>query len=499
MAKVCVTGAAGFIGGHVAEELLRQGHEVVGLDDFSSGKRETAALLAGHARFQLIEGSIADPQAVARALASSKWVFHLAAIPSVPVSMQEPERTTAVNVGGTVNVLQAALRARVERVVLACSCAAYGDGPEQPKHESFLPRPVSPYAAQKVACELYAQTYARAFGLPCVGLRFFNVYGPRQDPKSEYAAAIPRFVTRLLSGQRPIVFGDGLQTRDFVHVSDVVRANLLAATAKDAPGEIVNVASGPKASPDWSSPGVPPSTAPRSSDRLQRRDELLEVVGERGLEAHALARDRVGDRQLGGVQRLAVVAQRAALLGRDQVVELASRGRGASALGQPEEDAVVGSVQLVSDQRRRRRVQVRADLVLAPRPRLAAQERQRLPLRIAVARQHPEDGHGGHSLRVRTRLHLDALAAHRERHVDLELVRAGLALAQRQVGLLHLPRREGRLERARVQGPAAARHQAARLAIQAVRRVGFLARRVPVPGLQRPRQRRYVVAGGDPA
>src|SRR6266851_4512204 len=167
MAKVCVTGAAGFIGGHVAEELLRQGHEVVGLDDFSGGKRETAALLAGHPRFQLIEGSIADPQAVARAVAGSKWVFHLAAIPSVPVSLQEPERTTAVNVGGTVNVLQAALRAHVERVVLACSCAAYGDG---------------------------------------------------------------------------------LETRDFVHVSDVVRANLLAATAKDAPGEIVNVASGRSAS-----------------------------------------------------------------------------------------------------------------------------------------------------------------------------------------------------------------------------------------------------------
>ena len=175
-------------------------------------------------------------------------MFHLAAIPSVPVSIEEPERTTAVNVGGTVNLLQAAARARVERVILACSCAAYGDGPEQPKHEELLPRPISPYAAQKISCELYAQTYTRAFGLPCVGLRFFNVYGPRQDPNSEYAAAIPRFVTRLLSGQRPIVFGDGLQTRDFVHVSDVVRANLLAATARDAPGEIVNVASGKSAS-----------------------------------------------------------------------------------------------------------------------------------------------------------------------------------------------------------------------------------------------------------
>src|SRR6266481_90520 len=244
MAKVCVTGAAGFIGGHVAEQLLRLGHEVAGIDDFSSGKRDTAALLARHAAFRLIEGTIADPQAVARAVSGAKWVFHLAAIPSVPVSMKEPERTTAINVGGTVNLLQAAARARVERVVLACSCAAYGDGPEQPKHEGLLPRPVSPYAAQKVACELYSQTYTRAYGLPCVALRFFNVYGPRQDPKSEYAAAIPRFTTRLLLGQRPIVFGDGLQTRDFVHISDVVRANLLAATSDKAPGEVVNVASG---------------------------------------------------------------------------------------------------------------------------------------------------------------------------------------------------------------------------------------------------------------
>ena len=248
MAKVCVTGAAGFIGGHLAEALLEQGHEVVGLDDFSSGKRETAALLSSHRGFRLIQGSVADADAVGRAVAGATWVFHLAAIPSVPVSMNEPERTNAVNVGGTVNVLQASVRSNVERVVLACSCAAYGDGPEQPKHERLLPRPVSPYAAQKVASELYAQMYTRAYGLPCVGLRFFNVYGPRQDPNSEYAAAIPRFVTRLLSGQRPIVFGDGLQTRDFVHVADVVRANVLAASAPKAPGEIINVASGKSAS-----------------------------------------------------------------------------------------------------------------------------------------------------------------------------------------------------------------------------------------------------------
>ena len=175
-------------------------------------------------------------------------MFHLAAMPSVPVSMAEPLRTNAVNVGGTVNVLEKARRAGVERVVLACSCAAYGDGPEQPKHELLQPRPLSPYAAQKIACELYAQTYTRAFGLPCVALRFFNVYGPRQDPKSDYAAAIPRFTTRLLAGERPIVFGDGLQTRDFVHVRDVVRANLLAAESGKAPGEVINVASGRSAS-----------------------------------------------------------------------------------------------------------------------------------------------------------------------------------------------------------------------------------------------------------
>jgi UDP-glucose 4-epimerase len=248
MAKVCVTGAAGFIGGHIAEALLKQGHEVVGLDDFSSGKRENVALLAKQGNFNLVEGSIADPKAVAKAISGAKLVFHLAAIPSVPLSMAEPERTNDVNVGGTVNVLEAAKKSGVERVVLACSCAAYGDGPEQPKHEKLVPLPMSPYAAQKIACELYATTYTRAYGVPAVALRFFNVYGPRQDPKSEYAAAIPRFTTRLLAGQKPIVFGDGLQTRDFVHVSDVVRANLLASTAAKAPGEVINVASGKSSS-----------------------------------------------------------------------------------------------------------------------------------------------------------------------------------------------------------------------------------------------------------
>jgi nucleoside-diphosphate-sugar epimerase len=248
MSKVCVTGAAGFIGGHLAEELLERGHEVAGLDDFSSGKRQTSTLLSRNERFRMVEGSIADPAAVRKAVEGAKYVFHLAAIPSVPVSMQEPERTTAVNIGGTVNVLEAARRTGADRVVLACSCAAYGDGPEQPKHERLPVRPLSPYAAQKIACELYAQTYTTAYGLACVALRFFNVYGPRQDPKSEYSAAIPRFVTKLLAGEPPIVFGDGLQTRDFVHVKDVVRACLLASTSDRASGAVVNVASGHSAS-----------------------------------------------------------------------------------------------------------------------------------------------------------------------------------------------------------------------------------------------------------
>ena len=302
MAKVCVTGAAGFIGGHLAEALLRDGHEVVGLDDFSSGKRENAALLASYAKFSLVEGSIADVRDVRRAVNGARWVFHLAAIPSVPLSMAEPERTSAVNIGGTVNVLQAARESGAQRVVLACSCAAYGDGPEQPKHEGLIPRPLSPYAAQKIACELYAQTWTRGYGLPCVALRFFNVYGPRQDPKSEYAAAIPRFATRLLGGQRPIVFGDGLQTRDFVHVSDVVRANLLAAVSDKAPGEVINVASG------------------RSSSLLELIATLKEVIGPSvahiGIEHQA---PRAGDLR----ESSADISKARALLGYEPRVTLA--------------------------------------------------------------------------------------------------------------------------------------------------------------------------------
>jgi UDP-glucose 4-epimerase len=296
--KVCVTGGAGFIGGHLIESLLGDGHDVVCLDDFSSGKRENAAILSRHERFTLIEGSIANPADVKRALRDVRRVFHLAAIPSVPVSMNEPARTTAVNVGGTVNVLEGAKAAGAERVVLACSCAAYGDGPEQPKHELLQPRPLSPYAAQKIACELLAQTWTRAYGLPCVALRFFNVYGPRQDPKSEYAAAIPRFTTRLLAGQPPIVFGDGQQTRDFVHVSDVVRAVKLAAESEKAAGEVINIASG------------------RSSTLLEIIGAIKQIIGSDALIEHQAP--RAGDLR----ESSANIDKARALLGFEPAVSL---------------------------------------------------------------------------------------------------------------------------------------------------------------------------------
>jgi UDP-glucose 4-epimerase len=185
-------------------------------------------------------------------------------------------------------------------VVLACSCAAYGDGPEQPKREALAPRPTSPYAAQKIACELYAQTFTRAYGLSCVALRFFNVYGPRQDPKSEYAAAIPRFTTRLLAGERPVVFGDGKQTRDFVHVTDVVRAMLLAAESERAAGETINVASG------------------HSVSLIELIGALKEVIGAPGLEIDHQA-PRPGDLR----ESSADITRAKALLGYEPRMQLA--------------------------------------------------------------------------------------------------------------------------------------------------------------------------------
>jgi nucleoside-diphosphate-sugar epimerase len=228
--RALVTGGAGFIGSHIVEELLRQGHRVRVLDNFTSGKRENLDGLAG--KLEVLEGDLRDPQALQAALRDVELVFHLAAFVSVPQSMSDPETCFAVNVAGTVSLLEAARRAGARKVVLSSSTAVYGDTDVFPVTEETCLRPLSPYAL-----------YTRTFGLPVVALRYFNVYGPRQRPDSDYAAAIPIFVRQLLAGQPIVIFGNGKQTRDFIFVKDVVRANLLASTS-EAAGEAFNVCTG---------------------------------------------------------------------------------------------------------------------------------------------------------------------------------------------------------------------------------------------------------------
>jgi nucleoside-diphosphate-sugar epimerase len=237
-----VTGGAGFIGSHLVDGLVDEGWRVRVLDDFSSGREENLARSAE--RVELLRGDLRDRALVGRAVAGVEVVFHQAAVPSVPRSVAEPERTNDVNVTGTLGLLEAARQAGARRVVFAASSSAYGDTPELPKVESMPPHPLSPYALQKYAGEVYCRLYHELYGLETVALRYFNVYGPRQDPQSEYAAVIPRFVTACLAGRAPRVNGDGEQTRDFTYVGDAVQANRLAADAPKAPGAVVNVAGG---------------------------------------------------------------------------------------------------------------------------------------------------------------------------------------------------------------------------------------------------------------
>jgi nucleoside-diphosphate-sugar epimerase len=241
-----VTGGAGFIGSHLVDRLLAEGWRVRLLDDFSSGREANVAHLNGHT--ELLRGDLRDRTLLGRALAGVEVVFHQGAVPSVPRSVAEPERTNDVNVTGTLGVLEASRKAGVRRVVFASSSSAYGDTPVLPKVETMPPCPLSPYALQKYAGERYCQLFHRLYGLETVALRYFNVYGPRQNPKSEYAAVIPRFATACLAGESPLVFGDGEQTRDFTFVGDAVAANLLAADAPRAPGEVTNVAGGRRVS-----------------------------------------------------------------------------------------------------------------------------------------------------------------------------------------------------------------------------------------------------------
>ena len=237
-----VTGGAGFIGSHLATALVERGDRVRVLDNLSSGFRKNLEHLGDHV--ELIEADAADPEAMAHAADGADVIFHQAALASVPASLSDPLASHSACATSTVNVLTVAQRAGVRRVVLAASSAAYGDQPAVSKRESDLLDPLSPYAAAKIASEYYCKAFTQSFGLETVSLRYFNVYGPRQDPASEYSAVIPIFVSRMLRGERPTVFGDGLQSRDFVYVEDVVAANLLAAERHEAVGHSINIASG---------------------------------------------------------------------------------------------------------------------------------------------------------------------------------------------------------------------------------------------------------------
>jgi len=243
--KVLVTGGAGFIGGHLIDALLAQNAEVRVIDNFSTGKRENIDRVRN--RVDFIEADICDPEAIARAMHGVELVFHEAAIPSVSRSVADPVASNQANVGGTVSVLNAARLAGVRKLVYAASSSAYGDTPTLPKVETMTPRPMSPYAISKLAGEQYVTVFGKLYGFETVSLRYFNVFGPRQDPKSEYAAVIPRFVTTILAGKRPVIFGDGEQTRDFCFIENTVSANLLAAKATTR-GEVVNVACGARVS-----------------------------------------------------------------------------------------------------------------------------------------------------------------------------------------------------------------------------------------------------------
>ncbi|HEY0766118.1 MAG TPA: SDR family oxidoreductase [Pyrinomonadaceae bacterium] len=239
---VLVTGGAGFIGSHIAAALLAQGARVRVLDDLTTGHRENIEEIGGDLDF--VEGSVADEQLLSKVLNGVEVVFHEAAIPSVPRSVEEPRQTHVASVDGTFSLLVAARDAKVRRVVYAASSSAYGDQPTLPKVEHMLPDPLSPYAVAKLVGEYYCQVFTRVYGLETVSLRYFNVFGPRQDPGSQYSGVVSRFISTLLSNERPVIYGDGEQSRDFTYIENVVFANLRAAESKEASGKVINVANG---------------------------------------------------------------------------------------------------------------------------------------------------------------------------------------------------------------------------------------------------------------
>jgi nucleoside-diphosphate-sugar epimerase len=244
MDKYLVTGGAGFIGSNIAEELVKRGYEVRIIDNFLTGKKENISSLLD--KIELIEGDIRDYDACSSALDGVDFVLHQAALPSVPRSIEDPLLTTEINIKGTLNILLASREAEVKGFVFASSSSVYGDDPNLPKKEDNVGNPLSPYAVSKLAGEKYCRIFSQIFGLSTVCLRYFNIFGPRQDPSSQYAAVIPNFITRMLKGESPTIFGDGEQSRDFTYVSNVVEANILASKAQGASGEVFNIACGEK-------------------------------------------------------------------------------------------------------------------------------------------------------------------------------------------------------------------------------------------------------------
>jgi nucleoside-diphosphate-sugar epimerase len=242
MARYLITGGAGFIGSNIAEELVRMGEEVVVLDDLSTGNMSNIDAFLSDITF--IEGDIRDGERVAKALEGVDFVLHQAALASVPRSIENPVLVHDVNVNGTVTLLERSRIAGVKCLVYAASSSAYGDSETLPKNEKMQSRPLSPYAASKLVGEHYCSVYSGVYGLPTVSLRYFNVFGPRQDPTSQYAAVVPIFISSLLEGGRATIYGDGEQSRDFTYVKNVVDANLLAARSGKAAGQMVNIACG---------------------------------------------------------------------------------------------------------------------------------------------------------------------------------------------------------------------------------------------------------------
>ncbi|RIK46763.1 MAG: LPS biosynthesis protein WbpP [Chloroflexi bacterium] len=242
MAHYLVTGGAGFIGSNLVDALVADGHSVRVLDNLTTGRRANLAHLQG--RIDFVEGDIRAYDQVLAAMQGIDYVLHQAALPSVPRSVQDPITSNAVNVDGTLHVLAAAQTAGVRRVVMASSSSVYGSNPALPKQETMCPQPKSPYAVSKLAGEQYGQVFWQVYGLETVALRYFNIFGPRQDPRSAYAAVIPRFIRAMLAGEPVMIHGDGQQSRDFTYIDNAVQANLLACTAPEAAGSVLNIACG---------------------------------------------------------------------------------------------------------------------------------------------------------------------------------------------------------------------------------------------------------------